>query len=65
MRVVSNDFLSKFFLVRDTMVSWVDPGSFRSLRFEKHAVEGKRVRDELTEFDYEKGVASRTERSCR
>lgn len=54
---VSNDFLSKFFLVRDYMVSWVDPRTFRSLRFEKHTVEGKRVRDEATDFDYEKGVA--------
>lgn len=54
---VSNDFLSKFFLVRDYMVSWVDPKTFRSLRFEKHTVEGKRARDELTEFDYERGVA--------
>ncbi len=56
MSVVSNAFLSKFFLVRDTIVSWIDPKSFRSLRFEKHTVEGKRVRDELTEFDYEKRV---------
>lgn len=54
---VSNDFLSKFFLVRDDIVSWVDPRTFRSLRFEKHTVEGKRVRDELTEFDYSSGVA--------
>jgi hypothetical protein len=54
---VSNDFLSKFFLVRDYMVSWVDPRTFHSLRFEKHTVEGKRARDELTEFDYERGVA--------
>ncbi len=57
MSVLSNDFLSKFFLVRDTIVSWVDPRSFRSLRFEKHTVEGKRSKDELTEFDYEKGQA--------
>ncbi|MEP6800998.1 MAG: DUF3108 domain-containing protein [Acidobacteriota bacterium] len=54
---VSNDFLSKLFLVRDYMVSWVDPRTFHSMRFEKHTVEGKRVRDELTEFDYEAGVA--------
>lgn len=54
---LSNDFLSKLFLVRDDMVSWVDPKTFRSLRFEKHTVEGKRVRDERTEFDYEKGIA--------
>jgi uncharacterized protein DUF3108 len=57
MSVLSNDFLSKFFLVRDTIVSWIDPKSFRSLRYEKHSVEGKRVRDELTEFDYENGTA--------
>jgi hypothetical protein len=57
MSILSNDFLSKFFLVRDTIVSWIDPRSFRSLRYEKHTVEGKRARDELTEFDYEKGMA--------
>ncbi len=56
MSAVSNAFLSKFFLVRDTIVSWIDPKSFRSLRFEKHTVEGKRVKDELTEFDYANGV---------
>ena len=54
---VSNDFLSKLFLVRDYMVSWVDPKTFHSLRFEKHTVEGKRARDELTEFDYERDTA--------
>ncbi len=63
MSAVSNDFLSKFFLVRDTIVSWIDPKSFRSLRFEKHSIEGKRARDELTEFDYEKGVARYEEKS--
>ena len=57
MSALSNNFLSKFFLVRDNIVSWIDPKSFRSLRFEKHTVEGKRVKDELTEFDYEQGVA--------
>jgi hypothetical protein len=57
MSALSNNFLSKFFLVRDTIVSWIDPKTFRSLRFEKHTVEGKRARDELTEFDYEKGLA--------
>lgn len=57
MSVLSNEFLSKLFLVRDSIVSWIDPRSFRSLRFEKHSVEGKRVRDELTEFDYENGIA--------
>jgi len=54
---LSNDFLSKLFLVRDYMVSWVEPKTFRALRFEKHTVEGKRARDQLTEFDYEERMA--------
>jgi hypothetical protein len=48
MSALSNNFLSNFFLVRDNIVSWIDPKPFRSLRFEKHTVEGKRVKDELT-----------------
>lgn len=56
---VSGEFLSKFFLVRDYLASWVDPRSFQSLRFEKHTVEGKRVRDELIEFDYPGKLATR------
>lgn len=56
---ISNEFLSKIFLVRDYLASWVDPKTFQSLRFEKHTVEGKRVRDDLIEFDYEKKVAIR------
>ena len=60
---ISNDMLSKFFLVRDFLVSWVDPRTLRSLRFEKHTVEGKRVRDELIEFDYEEGIARRGEKT--
>src|SRR5512132_221173 len=63
MSALSNNFLSKFFLVRDNIVSWIDPKTFRSLRFEKHTVEGKRVKDELTEFDYENGVARQEGRS--
>jgi hypothetical protein len=54
---VSNEFLSKLFLVRDYLASWVDPRTLRSLRFEKHTVEGKRARDEATDFDYANGVA--------
>ena len=56
---VSGEFLSKIFLVRDYLASWVDPKTFRSLRYEKHTVEGKRVRDDLIEFDYDKKVAYR------
>lgn len=56
---ISGEFLSKIFLVRDYLASWIDPKTFRSLRFEKHTVEGKRVRDDLIEFDYEKRLAYR------
>jgi hypothetical protein len=56
---VSGEFLSKFFLVRDYLGSWVDPRTFQTLRFEKHTVEGKRVRDELIEFDYPRKLAIR------
>jgi hypothetical protein len=56
---ISGEFLSKIFLVRDYLASWVDPKTFRSLRYEKHTVEGKRVRDDLIEFDYEKQIAYR------
>jgi hypothetical protein len=45
--------------VRDYLASWVDPRTFRSLRFEKHTVEGKRVRDDLMEFDYTRKLAFR------
>jgi hypothetical protein len=59
MSALSNDVLSKVFLVRDYLASWVDPKTLRSLRFEKHTVEGKRVRDERIEFFYDKGIAVR------
>src|SRR5207244_11171370 len=60
---VSGEFLSKIFLVRDYLASWVDPKTFRSLRYEKHTVEGKRVRDDLVEFDYAKKLAFRNGKS--
>jgi hypothetical protein len=56
---ISGEFLSKLFLVRDYLASWVDPQTFRTLRFEKHTVEGKRVRDDLIEFDYARKLAIR------
>lgn len=59
MSAISGEFLSKLFLVRDYLASWVDPRTFRTLRFEKHTVEGKRVRDDLIEFDYERKIAYR------
>jgi hypothetical protein len=48
---VSNDFISKFFVVRDSITSWIDAESLQSLRFEKHTVEGNRVSDERIDFD--------------
>jgi hypothetical protein len=57
MSALTNTFFSQFFLVREHLTSWIDPKSLRSLRFEKHAVEGRRVRDELVEFDYRGGIA--------
>jgi hypothetical protein len=56
-QAVSSDLLSKFFLVRDWVATWMEPGSLRSVRFEKHTVEGKRVRDETIAFDWAAGVA--------
>lgn len=56
---LSNEMLSKIFLVRDYMASWVDPKTLRTLRHEKHTVEGKRVRDRRIDFFYDEGVARR------
>lgn len=59
MSALSNEVLSRVFLVRDYLASWVEPQSLRSLRFEKHTVEGKRVRDDLIEFSWDQGIARR------
>jgi hypothetical protein len=56
-QAVSSDLLSKFFLVRDWVATWMDPKTLRSLRYEKHTVEGKRVRDETITFDWAAGLA--------
>ncbi len=56
---ISNDFISNFFLVRDSITSWIDAASLQSLRYEKHSVEGKRVDDERIDFDIAEKVATR------
>lgn len=56
---ISNDFISNFFLVRDSITSWIDKATLQSLRYEKHSVEGKRVDDERIDFDLEEKVATR------
>jgi hypothetical protein len=56
---ISNDFISNFFLVRDSITSWIDRATLQSLRYEKHSVEGKRVDDERIDFDLSAKVATR------
>jgi hypothetical protein len=56
---ISNDFISNFFVVRDSITSWVDRSTLQSIRFEKHSVEGKRVDDERIDFDLSDKVATR------
>jgi len=54
----SNDYVSKFYPVRDRYETWVDARDFQPLRFEKHAREGRYESDEVEEFDLAKGVAT-------
>lgn len=54
---LSNAFISKFFVVRDLITSWIDARTLQSIRFEKHTVEGKHVRDERIDFDHEENLA--------
>jgi len=62
---ISNEFISNFFVVRDSITSWVDRTSLQSLRYEKHSVEGKHVNDERIDFDLEQGIATRETRKIR
>jgi hypothetical protein len=54
----SNDYVSKFYPVRDRYESWVDARDFQPLRFEKHAREGRYESDELEEFDLARRIGS-------
>ncbi len=54
----SNDYVSKFYPVRDRYETWVDARDFQPLRFEKHAREGRYESDEVEEFDLEKRIGS-------
>ena len=62
---VSNDFISKFFVVRDSITSWIDAESLQSIRFEKHTVEGSRADDERIDFDWAKKTAFRDGKAIR
>lgn len=60
----SNDYVSKFYPVRDLYETWVDARDFQPLRFEKHAREGHYESDEVEEFDLAKRIGSwRTDRT--
>jgi hypothetical protein len=54
----SNDYVSKFYPVRDLYETWVDARDFQPLRFEKHAREGHYESDEVEEFDLGRKVGS-------
>lgn len=54
----SNDYVSKFYPVRDLYETWVDARDFQPLRFEKHAREGRYESDEVEEFDLGKRIGS-------
>lgn len=62
---ISNEFISNFFVVRDSITSWIDKATLQSLRYEKHSVEGKRVDDERIDFDLEEKIATREGRKIR
>jgi Protein of unknown function (DUF3108) len=59
MTVETNEDISRIFLVRDRLRSWVDASSLASLCFHKRTVEGRRVREEVIAFDQARGVAQR------
>lgn len=54
----SNDYVSKFYPVRDRYETWVDARDFQPLRFEKHAREGRYESDEVEEFDLARRIGS-------
>lgn len=54
----SNEYVSKFYPVRDLYETWVDARDFQPLRFEKHAREGRYESDEVEQFDLARRVGS-------
>jgi hypothetical protein len=50
----SNSFFSKFYVVRDTILSVVDAERFESMKFEKHTKEGRHQKDQVAIFDLDK-----------
>jgi hypothetical protein len=54
----SNEYVSKFYPVRDLYETWVDARDFQPLRFEKHAREGRYESDEVEKFDLAKRIGT-------
>ena len=61
--VRTNAFVDAFYKVRDRVEAWTDAGMNRSLRYRKHQQEGRhRIRDVRVDFDWQKGLATYTNR---
>ncbi|MBI4353700.1 MAG: DUF3108 domain-containing protein [Candidatus Omnitrophica bacterium] len=57
-QIHSNDFLSTFYPVHDTLRSYLERDSLRPLRFEKYQREGHYRADEIVTFDYGRLIAT-------
>ncbi len=58
LKATSNEYVSKFYPVRDLYETWVDARDFQPLRFEKHAREGRYESDEVEQFDLAKRIGT-------
>jgi hypothetical protein len=57
-QIHSNQLLSTFYPIHDTMRSYIEVATLRPLRFEKYQREGHYRADELVTFDYDRLVAT-------
>jgi hypothetical protein len=53
----TNDVLSAFYPIHDTLHSFLDPKTFQPVRFEKYQREGRYRADEVVTFDWAHGQA--------
>ncbi len=61
-RANSNDFISKFYKVRDVVNSYIDTEGLFSRRFEKHLREGKYKDDRIVDFYHDRLIALNTKK---
>jgi hypothetical protein len=54
----SNDFLSKFYPIRDVVKSYLDAETLQPLQFEKDQREGRYRAHEVVTFDYQRNIAT-------